>query len=78
MSKQASNTSALDRTGADFTIGLPLSMPAIATVATFQTQYSQDTARILAFTSVSMIPALGFFVFAERPIAGGLSGSVKG
>jgi len=47
-------------------------------VATFQTQYSQDTARILAFTAVSMIPALGFFVFAERRIVGGLSGSVKG
>lgn len=47
-------------------------------VATFQTQYSQDTARILAFTALSMIPALGFFVFAERRIVGGLAGSVKG
>ena len=78
MSKQAGNTSALDRTGAVFTIGLPLSMSALATVAALQTQYSQDTARILAFTAVFVIPALGFFVFAERPIAGGLSGSVKG
>jgi raffinose/stachyose/melibiose transport system permease protein len=47
-------------------------------VATFQTQYSQDLARILAFTGVSMIPALLFFVFAERRLVGGLSGSVKG
>lgn len=47
-------------------------------VATFQSQYSQDTARVLAFTALSMIPALGFFVLAERRIVGGLSGSVKG
>ena len=47
-------------------------------VADFQTQYSQDTARILAFTALSMVPALTFFVFAERRIVGGLSGSVKG
>lgn len=47
-------------------------------VATFQTQYSQDTARILAFTALSMVPALAFFVFAERRIVGGLTGSVKG
>jgi raffinose/stachyose/melibiose transport system permease protein len=47
-------------------------------VATFQSQYSQDTARILAFTALSMVPALGFFVLAERRIVGGLTGSVKG
>jgi raffinose/stachyose/melibiose transport system permease protein len=47
-------------------------------VATFQSQYSQDTARILAFTALSMVPALGVFVLAERRIVGGLSGSVKG
>ncbi|WP_432825192.1 carbohydrate ABC transporter permease [Dactylosporangium sp. CA-092794] len=55
---------------ADFT--LPLG------VAAFQTQYSQDTAKILAYTAASMIPAIGFFVFAERHIVGGLTGSVKG
>ena len=55
---------------ADFT--LPLG------VATFQSQYSQDTASILAFTALSMVPALLFFVFAERKIVGGLSGAVKG
>jgi raffinose/stachyose/melibiose transport system permease protein len=47
-------------------------------VAAFQTQFSQDTARILAYTAASMIPAIGFFVFAERHIVGGLTGSVKG
>ncbi|HVV19334.1 MAG TPA: carbohydrate ABC transporter permease [Pseudonocardiaceae bacterium] len=47
-------------------------------VATFQTQYSQDTARVLAFTALSMVPALAFFVLAERRIVGGLSGAVKG
>src|SRR4051794_14830037 len=46
--------------------------------ATFSTQYTQDTAKILAFTAVSMVPALGFFVLAERRIIGGLSGAVKG
>jgi raffinose/stachyose/melibiose transport system permease protein len=47
-------------------------------VATFQSQYSQDTASILAFTALSILPALLFFVFAERRIIGGLAGSVKG
>lgn len=47
-------------------------------VATFQSQYSQDTARVLAFTALSVVPALGFFVFAERRIVGGLTGAVKG
>jgi raffinose/stachyose/melibiose transport system permease protein len=47
-------------------------------VASFQSQYSQDTARVLAFTALSMLPALGFFVIAERKIVGGLSGAVKG
>jgi raffinose/stachyose/melibiose transport system permease protein len=47
-------------------------------VATFQTQYSSDTARVLAFTALSMLPALGFFVLAERRIVGGLTGAVKG
>lgn len=47
-------------------------------VATFQSQYSQDTASILAYTSLAIVPALVFFVFAERRIVGGLQGSVKG
>lgn len=47
-------------------------------VATYQSQYSQDTARIFAFTALSMVPALGFFVLAERHIVAGLTGSLKG
>ncbi|HEX6673484.1 MAG TPA: carbohydrate ABC transporter permease [Actinomycetes bacterium] len=47
-------------------------------VANYSTQYSQDTARVLAFTALSMLPALCFFVLAERRIVGGLSGAVKG
>jgi raffinose/stachyose/melibiose transport system permease protein len=47
-------------------------------VATFQTQYTQDTALILAYTSLSMVPALVFFVLAERRIVGSLTGAVKG
>jgi raffinose/stachyose/melibiose transport system permease protein len=47
-------------------------------VATFQSQYSQDTARVLAFTALSMLPALGFLALAERRIVGGLTGAIKG
>ena len=47
-------------------------------VATFSTQYTADTAAILAFTSLAMIPALVFFLLAERRIVGGLTGAVKG
>ena len=47
-------------------------------VANYASQYTQDTARILAFTALSMVPALAFFVLAERRIVGGLSGAVRG
>jgi raffinose/stachyose/melibiose transport system permease protein len=47
-------------------------------VANYAGQYTQDTARILAFTALSMVPALAFFVLAERRIVGGLSGAVRG
>ena len=48
-------------------------------VTNFSTQYSSDTARVLAFTSLSMIPALVFYVIAERQIVRGLaSGALKG
>ncbi len=47
-------------------------------VAQYSGEHSYDTARILAFTTLSMIPALLFFVAAERRIVGGLSGAVKG
>ncbi len=97
------------RLGFFWRVLLPLSMPALATVAvlafvtswnqyllpllvfedsshftlplgvaSFQSQYSQDTARTLAFTALSMVPALGFFLVAERRIVGGLTGAVKG
>jgi raffinose/stachyose/melibiose transport system permease protein len=45
----------------------------------FSSQYSQDVAGILAYASLSMVPALLFYVFAERQLIGGLtSGAVKG
>jgi raffinose/stachyose/melibiose transport system permease protein len=47
-------------------------------VASWSTQYTQDTSKILAFTALSMLPALLFFVLAERRIVGGLAGAVKG
>lgn len=47
-------------------------------VANFQAQHAEDTARVLAFTALSMVPALAFFVVAQRRIVGGLTGSVKG
>ncbi len=49
------------------------------TVQTFASgPYSADTALILAFTSLAMLPALGFFSLFERRIVGGLTGAVKG
>jgi len=47
-------------------------------VQAFSSQYSVDTAKVLAFTSLSMIPALIFFSLFERRIVGGLTGAVKG
>jgi raffinose/stachyose/melibiose transport system permease protein len=47
-------------------------------VANWSTQYTQDTSKILAFTALSMLPALLFFAIAERRIVGGLTGAVKG
>ena len=47
-------------------------------VQAFSSQYSVDTAKVLAFTSLSMIPALVFFSIFERRIVGGLTGAVKG
>jgi raffinose/stachyose/melibiose transport system permease protein len=54
------------------TFTLPLGVQA------FSSQYSVDTARVLAFTSLSMLPALIFFSLFERRIVGGLTGAVKG
>ena len=47
-------------------------------VQAFASQYSVDTAKVLAFTSLSMVPALVFFRLFERRIVGGLTGAVKG
>jgi raffinose/stachyose/melibiose transport system permease protein len=46
--------------------------------ANYSTEHSADTAGVLAFTTLSMIPALVFFLLAERRIVGGFSGAVKG
>lgn len=54
------------------TFTLPLGVQA------FSSQYAVDTAKVLAFTSLSMIPALVFFSVFERRIVGGLTGAVKG
>ena len=54
------------------TFTLPLGVQA------FASQYSVDTAKVLAFTSLSMIPALIFFSMFQRRIVGGLTGAVKG
>jgi raffinose/stachyose/melibiose transport system permease protein len=56
----------------DSTFTLPLGVQA------FASQYSVDTAKVLAFTSLSMLPALAFFTLFERRIVGGLTGAVKG
>ncbi len=65
---------------------LPLVMLSDATnwtlplgVTNFSTQYTTDTARILAYTTLALIPALAFYLVAERQLVGGLTaGSVKG
>lgn len=45
----------------------------------FQGEYTGDTARILAYITLAMVPALAFFGFAERQLIGGLaSGASKG
>jgi len=47
-------------------------------VNNISTQYSTDYARVLAYTSLAMLPALIFYAFAERQIVGGLTaGAVK-
>jgi raffinose/stachyose/melibiose transport system permease protein len=59
--------------------GLPQELwPLPLGVTQFSTQYSQDTGAVLAYTSLAMIPALVFFLLAEKRIVGGLTGAVKG
>lgn len=57
--------------GSDWTT-LPLG------VARFQSDHSQDTALILAFLSLAMLPAILFFTLMEKRIVSGLTGAVKG
>ncbi|MCD4525914.1 carbohydrate ABC transporter permease [Nocardioides sp. cx-173] len=47
-------------------------------VADYSTEHSADTAGVLAFTSIAMIPALVLFLALQRRIVGGLQGAVKG
>lgn len=47
-------------------------------VATFSSEHAQDTAGVLAFTSLAMIPALVFFLAMQKRIVNGLQGAVKG
>ncbi|MEU6719960.1 carbohydrate ABC transporter permease [Nonomuraea sp. NPDC046802] len=45
----------------------------------FQGQYASDTARILAYLILAMVPALAFYAVAERHLVGGLTaGATKG
>ena len=48
-------------------------------VQQFQGQYASDTARVLAYVVLAMVPALAFFAVAERQLVGGLAtGASKG
>lgn len=45
----------------------------------YQGQFGTDWGRVLAFVSIAMVPAIVFYLFAERQIIAGLTaGSVKG
>ena len=48
-------------------------------VMNFSTQYSRDIGAILAYTALAMVPALLFYIVAERQLVRGLTaGAVKG
>lgn len=48
-------------------------------VTQFSGQYASDTAKVLAFVMLAMLPALIFYAFAERHLISGLtSGGTKG
>jgi raffinose/stachyose/melibiose transport system permease protein len=107
--EDAASIDGADKLGFFWRILLPLTRPAIVTIAVlafvaswnafllpllvlqndnmqtmplgvknFSSEHNSDTAAILAFTALSMMPALLFFSFAERQIVGGLQGAVKG
>ncbi|AGZ41239.1 Maltose or maltodextrin ABC transporter, permease protein MalG [Actinoplanes friuliensis DSM 7358] len=45
-------------------------------VQQFQSQYSADTARILAYVTLAMLPSLVCYAFAERQLIGGLTSGI--
>ena len=47
-------------------------------VADYSSEHSSDTAGVLAFTTLAMIPALLLFLALQRRIVSGLQGAVKG
>ncbi len=47
-------------------------------VADYSTEHSADTAGVLAFTTIAMIPALILFLTMQKRIVSGLQGAVKG
>jgi raffinose/stachyose/melibiose transport system permease protein len=48
-------------------------------VSQFNSQYSQNTAAVLAYVVLAMVPALALYAVAERQLVGGLaSGATKG
>jgi raffinose/stachyose/melibiose transport system permease protein len=48
-------------------------------VMNFSTEFASDQAKVLAFTVISLIPAIIFYAVAERQLVGGLTtGAVKG
>ena len=47
-------------------------------VSMFSSEHSVDTAAVLAFTSLAMLPALSCFTIFQKKIVGGLTGAVKG
>ena len=47
-------------------------------VSMFSSEPSVDTAAVLAFTSLAMLPALICFTIFQKKIVGGLTGAVKG
>ncbi len=47
-------------------------------VADYSSEHSSDTAGVLAFTTLAMIPALILFLAMQRRIVSGLQGAVKG
>jgi raffinose/stachyose/melibiose transport system permease protein len=57
----------------------PLDTTIPVAVSQFRTQYSQNTAAVLAYVVLAMVPALALYAVAERQLVGGLaSGATKG